>query len=93
MNRFCYRVIFSKSLGRLVVVSEKTTSQGKSDNPSTSGSTLPANSLLELGLGFGLKALSLSLLFSLGLTAHANTTTTIIADKSADKALQPIVLN
>ena len=93
MNRFCYRVIFSKSLGRLVVVSEKTTSQGKSDNPSTSGSTLPTTSLLKLGLGFGLKTLSLSLLFSLGLAAHANTPTTIIADKSADKALQPIVLN
>ncbi|MDH2274589.1 filamentous hemagglutinin N-terminal domain-containing protein, partial [Moraxella porci] len=27
------------------------------------------------------------------MTAHANTPTTIIADKSADKALQPIVLN
>ncbi|WP_114800550.1 filamentous hemagglutinin N-terminal domain-containing protein, partial [Moraxella canis] len=93
MNRFCYRVIFSKSLGRLVVVSEKTTSQGKSDNPSTSGSTLPTTSLLKLGLGFGLKTLSLSLLFSLGLAAHANTPTTIIADKYADKALQPIVLN
>lgn len=75
-----------------MVVSEKTRSQGKSDNPSMGGSTLPANSLLELGLGFGLKALSLSLLFSLGLAAHANTPTIIIADKSADKSLQPIVL-
>ncbi|MDH2274586.1 ESPR domain-containing protein, partial [Moraxella porci] len=84
MNRFCYRVIFSKSLGRLVVVSEKTRLQGKSDNPSVGGSTTSSSGwCLGFGFDFGLKTLSLSLLLSLGLTAHANTPTTIIADKSA----------
>ncbi|AKG16911.1 two-partner secretion domain-containing protein [Moraxella bovoculi] len=91
MNRFCYRVIFSKSLGRLVVVSEKTRSQGKSDNPSTVSSAPSTTSLFGLGLGFGLKTLTLSLLLGLGLIAHANPTT-IIADPSADKSLQPIIL-
>ncbi|STZ07685.1 p120 [Moraxella caprae] len=43
-------------------------------------------------VGFGLKTLTLSLLFSLGMTAHAGTPTTITADPSADKSLQPIVL-
>ncbi|VEG13338.1 two-partner secretion domain-containing protein [Moraxella cuniculi] len=85
MNRFCYRVIFSKSLGRLVVVSEKTRSQGKSDNSSMGGSTPAASS----PVGFGLKTLALSLLLGLDMTAHA---TTVIADPSADKSLQPIVL-
>ncbi|WFF38097.1 hemagglutinin repeat-containing protein [Moraxella nasibovis] len=85
MNRFCYRVIFSKSLGRLVVVSEKTRSQGKSDNSSMAGSMPAASS----PVGFGLKTLTLSLLLGLGMTAHA---TTVIADPSADKSLQPIVL-
>lgn len=70
-----------------MVVSEKTRSQGKSDNPSMGGSTTPSS-----GWGFGLKTLSLSLLLSLGLTAHANTPTTIISDKSADKPSQPIIL-
>lgn len=83
MNRFCYRVIFSKSLGRLVVVSEKTRSQGKSDNLSTVSSAPSTTSLFGLGLGFGLKTLTLSLLLGLGLIAHANPTT-IIADPSAD---------
>lgn len=91
MNRFCYRVIFSKSLGRLVVTSEKTRSDGKSDNPSTVSSAPSTTSLFGLGLGFGLKTLTLSLLLSLGLIAHANPTT-INADPSADKSLQPIVL-
>lgn len=87
MNRFCYRMIFSKSLGRLVVVSEKTRSQSKSDNSSMGGGTPAASS----PVGFGLKTLTLSLLLGLGLTAHA-TPTTITADPSADKALQPIIL-
>ncbi|WP_434353918.1 ESPR domain-containing protein [Psychrobacter sp. HD31] len=38
MNNRCYRVIFSKAKGMLVVVSEATRSQGKSSNPSQSGS-------------------------------------------------------
>ncbi|STZ10181.1 Hemolysin precursor [Moraxella caviae] len=77
-----------------MVVSEKTRLQGKSDNPSVGGSTTSSSGwCLGFGFDFGLKTLSLSLLLSLGLTAHANTPTTIIADKSADKALQPIVLN
>ncbi|STY87003.1 Filamentous hemagglutinin [Moraxella ovis] len=92
MNRFCYRIIFSKSLGRFVVVSEKTRSEGKSDNPSVGGSTPVSSTSLGFGVGFGLKTLALSLLFGLGLTVHANTPTTITADPSADKALQPIIL-
>ncbi|WP_029103690.1 two-partner secretion domain-containing protein, partial [Moraxella caprae] len=88
MNRNCYRVIFNKNLGHLVVVSEKTRSAGKSDNSSMGGSMPAASS----PVGFGLKTLTLSLLFSLGMTAHAGTPTTITADPSADKSLQPIVL-
>lgn len=34
MNRLCYRVIFNKNLGQLVVVSEKTVAAGKSHSPS-----------------------------------------------------------
>ncbi|AKG15992.2 filamentous hemagglutinin N-terminal domain-containing protein [Moraxella bovoculi] len=91
MNRLFYRTIFNKHLGRLVVVSEKAHSQGKSDSPSMGGSTPSTASSFGSGSGFVLKTLSLSLLFSLSSAAHA-TPTTIIADHSAPKALQPIIL-
>ncbi|OOS02352.1 hypothetical protein B0189_10895, partial [Moraxella cuniculi] len=71
MNRLCYRVIFNKNLGQLIVVSEKTRSQGKSSQTTKTSRSLVFS--VAAGTGFGLKTLSLSLLLSLGLVAHANT--------------------
>ncbi|KRU21508.1 hemagglutinin repeat-containing protein [Psychrobacter piscatorii] len=40
MNAQCYRVIFNKARGMLMVVSEAARSQGKTSNPTDSGSTI-----------------------------------------------------
>ena len=40
MNAQCYRVIFNKARGMLMVVSEAARSQGKTSNPSEGGSAV-----------------------------------------------------
>ncbi|QPB41634.1 two-partner secretion domain-containing protein [Rodentibacter haemolyticus] len=87
MNKQCFRVIFSKTLQRLVVVSELAKSEGKSTE--------------QTSLGFPqifakIRPLTFSLFCALGFVAFSENvlaeTLIIQADKSAPKNQQPIVL-
>ncbi|OPH35906.1 hemagglutinin repeat-containing protein [Moraxella atlantae] len=103
MNSCLYRVIFSKHLGRLVVVSEKTMAQGKSG--SQGGRENIANLVAsQFNAGnhgivhhcYG-KWLSLTAAVLVGMGAanltYANVHTQIIVDKGAPKKEQATVLN
>ena len=87
MNKQCFRVIFSKTLQRFVVVSELAKSEGKStEKHDVSLSHVPVR----------LKPLAFSLFCVLGFVAFSESavaeTLIIQADKSAPKNQQPIVL-
>ena len=87
MNKQCFRVIFSKTLQRFVVVSELAKSEGKStEKHDVSLSHVSAR----------LKPLAFSLFCVLGFVAFSESavaeTLIIQADKSAPKNQQPIVL-
>ncbi|AHG86465.1 Large exoprotein involved in heme utilizationor adhesion [Bibersteinia trehalosi USDA-ARS-USMARC-190] len=88
MNKQCFRVIFSKTLQRLVVVSELAKSEGKSSEPS-SFSVLP--------LFAKIRPLTFSLFCALGFVTFSDAalgeTLIIRADKSAPKNQQPIILS
>lgn len=96
MNNRCYRVIFSKAKGMLVVVSEATRSQGKSSNASVGGSD---NNISKVGSQTSYygkyAAISASILISLGLAMPTQTVaeTKIVADNSAPSSQQATVLN
>ena len=87
MNKQCFRVIFSKTLQRFVVVSELAKSEGKStEKHDVSLSHVPVR----------LKSLAFSLFCVLGFVTFSESavaeTLIIQADKSAPKNQQPIVL-
>ncbi|MGX2968435.1 two-partner secretion domain-containing protein, partial [Ursidibacter sp. B-7004-1] len=90
MNKKCFRVIFSKTLQRLIVTSELAKTTGKSNE--TSGSF----GLPDLQLFARIRPLTFSLFCALGFVAFSNNalaeTLIIQADKSAPKNQQPIVL-
>lgn len=90
MNKKCFRVIFSKTLQRLVVTSELAKSEGKS-NEASDGFSLPS-----LQLFAQLRPLTFSLFCALGFVAFSDNalaeTLIIQADKSAPKNQQPIIL-
>lgn len=81
MNKQCFRVIFSKTLQRLVVVSELAKSEGKSSEPSSSGQIL--QKICKM------RPLVFSLFCALGFVAFSDSalaeTLIIQADKSAPK--------
>ena len=87
MNKQCFRVIFSKTLQRLVVVSELAKSEGKSTE---------RNDFSISHVVAQLKPLTFSLFCALGFVAFSDSalaeTLIIQADKSAPKNQQPIVL-
>ncbi|SUU38219.1 filamentous hemagglutinin outer membrane protein [Actinobacillus seminis] len=87
MNKQCFRVIFSKTLQRLVVTSELVKSEGKSTEKFPF--TFPQ-------LFANLRPLMFSLFCALGFVAFSDAvladTLIIQADKSAPKSQQPIVL-
>ncbi|OOH88815.1 hypothetical protein BMT54_08310 [Pasteurellaceae bacterium 15-036681] len=86
MNKQCFRVIFSKTLQRLVVTSELAKSEGKSTEKSPF--TFPQ-------LFANLRPLTFSLFCALGFVAFSDSALAnliIQADKSAPKSQQPIVL-
>lgn len=88
MNKHCFRVIFSKRLQRLVVVSELAKSEGKSTESSPSGQIL--QKICKI------RPLAFSLFCALGFVTFSDNvlaeTLIIQADKSAPKNQQPIVL-
>ena len=91
MNKFCYRIIFSKALGQLVVVSEVTLAQGKTSGQSRMfagrnpvAHLTPASARLTRLLTASLMAVG-SLIV---LPAHAD----IVADRTAQGNQQPTVL-
>ncbi|GAB1650176.1 hemagglutinin repeat-containing protein [Mannheimia haemolytica] len=88
MNKQCFRVIFSKTLQRLVVVSELAKSEGKSSESLSSGQIL--QKICKM------RPLVFSLFCALGFVAFSDNvlaeTLIIQADKSAPKNQQPIVL-
>lgn len=100
MNRNCYRVIFNKNLGCLVVVSEKTCCQSKTKAQGGSQNNTVLMTSQQDSFGYGLygkfklasMAVLLGLTFSVTSYANPNTATTIIADPSAPKNLQPTIL-
>ncbi len=80
-----YKTVFNKSTQTWMAVCEYARSVG-------CGSASGGSKSVVRGVAGLLTFLSFAVLMALQ-SAHANTPTTIIADKSADKALQPIVLN
>ncbi|BFU60562.1 hemagglutinin repeat-containing protein [Rodentibacter abscessus] len=88
MNKQCFRVIFSKTLQRFVVVSELAKSQNKAQGEKTCSKMT--------ALFAALKPLSFSLFCALGFVAFSDNvlaeTLIIQADKTAPKNQQPIVL-
>ena len=99
MNSRLYRVIFNKNLGRLVVVSEKTVAQGKagsqggSDNAQTIADSQTTDGVVGYCYGKWL-SLSAAVLLSLGSVqmVHAEVQTQVIADTTAAKNEQAIIL-
>lgn len=108
MNAQCYRVIFNKARGMLMVVSEAARAQGKTRNPAQGGSNISqvagapqTNSHYRGGRLITLRA---QLLLALGLAtlvvssaginqnAHADSTT-IIADRQALANQQAVILS
>ena len=86
MNKKCFRVIFSKTLQRLVVTSELAKSEGKSTEPSAFGLS---------HIFAQIRPLTFSLYCALGFVTFSNSALAnliIQADKSAPKNQQPIVL-
>ncbi|WP_042803499.1 ESPR-type extended signal peptide-containing protein, partial [Mannheimia granulomatis] len=88
MNKQCFRVIFSKTLQRLVVVSELAKSEGKSTESSPSGQIL--QKICKI------KPLVFSLFYALGFVTFSQNAFAedliIQADSSASKNQQPIIL-
>lgn len=86
MNKKCFRVIFSKTLQRLVVTSELAKTEGKSSEQVSGGFS---------SLFCKIRPLTFSLYCALGFVAFSNSALAnliIQADKSAPKNQQPIVL-
>ncbi|MFP4733220.1 two-partner secretion domain-containing protein [Pasteurella multocida] len=90
MNKKCFRVIFSKTLQRLVVTSELAKAEGKS-NEVSGPLSLPLSQLFAR-----IRPLTFSLFCALGFVtfSHPALAETLIiqADKSAPKSQQPIIL-
>ncbi|WP_165888222.1 hemagglutinin repeat-containing protein [Mannheimia granulomatis] len=87
MNKQCFRVIFSKTLQRLVVVSELAKSEGKSTESSSSGQIL--QKICKI------RPLVFSLFCALGFVSFSENVFAdliIQADSSASKNQQPIIL-
>lgn len=80
-----YKTVFNKSKQTWMAVCEYARRVG-------CGSASGGSKSVTRGIVGSMTFLSFAVLMALQ-SAHANTPTTIIADKSADKALQPIVLN
>lgn len=86
MNKQCFRVIFSKTLQRVVVTSELAKSEGKSTEKSP---------FTFLQLFAHIRPLVFSLFCALGFVAFSDSALAnliIQADKSAPKSEQPIIL-
>lgn len=108
MNAQCYRVIFNKARGMLMVVSEAARSQGKTSNPSEGGSSLSQvagdtqttmqNRAKGSYHGGRLIILRSHLLLALGLativasSAYADSTN-IVADRNAAANQQAVIIN
>ncbi|WP_201599111.1 two-partner secretion domain-containing protein, partial [Psychrobacter vallis] len=107
MNAQCYRVIFNKARGMLMVVSESARAQGKTGNPANGGSEISqvtsssqtAAQTNSYYRGGQLIILRSHLLLALGLativvsSAYAADTTNIIADRNAAANQQAVILN
>lgn len=85
MNRFCYRVIFNKNLGRLVVVSEITKAQGKSGN--LGGGLGKKLTWLPISLMTKLAPLTIACWLGCSGSAFAN----VISDSQALASQRPII--
>ncbi|AZQ93757.1 filamentous hemagglutinin family N-terminal domain protein [Moraxella catarrhalis] len=85
MNRFCYRVIFNKNLGRLVVVSEITKAQGKSGN--LGGGLGKKPTWLPISLMTKLAPLTIACWLGCSGSAFAN----VISDSQAPVFQRPII--
>ena len=108
MNAQCYRVIFNKARGMLMVVSESARSQGKTSNPTEGGSAISqvaggsqTSTQVSAGSSYqGGKLMTLRshLLLALGLativatSAHADSTN-IVADRNAAANQQAVIIN
>ena len=94
MNKRHYKVIFSRVLNQLVVVSELAKSQGKAQSENVS-SEQEKTGLFSTALSFSLNPIHFSLMLALGFvflpSVHAEDMA-IRADKSAPGNQQPIVL-
>ncbi|TCP11327.1 filamentous hemagglutinin, partial [Bisgaardia hudsonensis] len=87
MNKHCYRVIFSKTLNRLIVVSELSKAEGKHSGSSSKFANFVGNVIACI------KPLCFSIFCALGFVSSSFADTLIIkADATAPKSTQPIVL-
>lgn len=94
MNKRHYKVIFSRVLNQLVVVSELAKSQGKAQSENVSPEQ-EKTGLFSTALSFSLNSIHFSLMLALGFvflpSVHAEDMA-IRADKSAPGNQQPTVL-
>ncbi|PIE42607.1 MAG: filamentous hemagglutinin, partial [Gammaproteobacteria bacterium] len=90
MNKRCYKVVFSKTMNRLIVVSEWAKSGGKSDNR-----TQVTHSGGSMWVGrFAMQRLSAGILLGLGLAFLSPAAASdIVADGSAPANQQPVILS
>uniref|UniRef100_UPI000E584012 ESPR-type extended signal peptide-containing protein n=1 Tax=Haemophilus haemolyticus TaxID=726 RepID=UPI000E584012 len=95
MNKKHYKIIFSRVLNQLMVVSELAKSQGKAQSENVS-SEQEKTGLFSTALSFSLNSIHFSLMLALGfvfLTPSVHAEDMVIrADKSAPGNQQPIVL-
>ena len=108
MNAQCYRVIFNKARGMLMVVSEAARSQGKTSNPTEGGSAINQvaggsqtsssssnKSAYQAGKLITLRSqvlLALGLATIVATSAHADSTN-IVADRNAAANQQAVIIN
>lgn len=106
MNAQCYRVIFNKARGMLMVVSESTRAQGKASNPASAGSSVSqtiataqadGSSQALCYQGGRLRTLRAHVLLTLGLATMVGSSayaadTAVIADAQAAANQQATIL-
>jgi filamentous hemagglutinin len=93
MNKHCYRILFNKARGMRMVVAESATSLGKATGETSGNAVVKPTSP---GLVGTLRPVAFSLMLAWGAVAMlpiAAQAAGVVADSTAPKAQQPVILN